>query len=61
MPRSPSRTAAALSVHVNTVYYRLERLRKLLGADFASPHRSLDFQIGLRAYYLTRNGLEKSS
>jgi GAF domain-containing protein len=59
--RSPSRTAAALNVHVNTVYYRLERLRALLGADFASPHRSLDFQIGLRAYRLTGNGLEKSS
>jgi GAF domain-containing protein len=51
---SPSRTAAALNVHVNTVYYRLERLRALLGDDFASPYRALDFQIALRAHHLAR-------
>jgi GAF domain-containing protein len=51
---SPSRTAAALSVHVNTVYYRLERLRTLLGDDFASPYRGLDFQVALRAHHLAK-------
>jgi sugar diacid utilization regulator len=51
---SPSRTAGALSVHVNTVYYRLERLRALLGDDFASPYRALDFQIALRAHRLAK-------
>lgn len=59
--RSPSRSASALRVHVNTLYYRLERLRTLLGADFESPHRALDLQIALRAQRVTQDDLEKSS
>ncbi len=46
---SPARTAARLGVHVNTVYYRLERLRELLGADFAQPRRALDLQVACLA------------
>lgn len=50
---SARRTAAALHVHVNTVYYRLERLRALLGDDFTMPLRALDLQIALLAQRLT--------
>jgi DNA-binding PucR family transcriptional regulator len=58
---SPSRTAASLGLHVNTLYYRLERLRALLGDDFASPDRALDFQVALRARRLIGGAAEKSS
>ncbi len=58
---SVTRTAAALHVHVNTVYYRLQRLRALLGADFASPLRALDLQIALLAERLTGSFLEGPS
>jgi DNA-binding PucR family transcriptional regulator len=46
---SPTRAAAALHLHVNTLYYRLERLRRLLGDDFAAPRRQLDLQVALLA------------
>ena len=58
---SAARTAAGLHVHVNTVYYRLQRLRALLGPDFASPFRALDLQIALLAERLTRELLDVSS
>jgi GAF domain-containing protein/sugar diacid utilization regulator len=58
---SPARTAASLHVHVNTVYYRLERLRALLGPDFASPLRALDLQIALLGERLTGDALEEAS
>ncbi|MGH7717819.1 MAG: PucR family transcriptional regulator, partial [Gemmatimonadaceae bacterium] len=52
---SPSRTAATLHVHVNTVYYRLERIRELLGVDYAAPRRALDLQVALLARRLLRS------
>ena len=57
---SPGRVAAALHVHVNTVYYRLERLRELLGEDFDEPRRSLDLRVALLAHRLF-NDLEDPS
>jgi sugar diacid utilization regulator len=50
--RSPKAAAQALHVHVNTVYYRLERLRGLLGDGFATPARALDLQVALLAHRL---------
>jgi GAF domain-containing protein/sugar diacid utilization regulator len=47
---SPTRTAAALHVHVNTVYYRLQRLRELLGERFTEPRRTLDLRVALLAH-----------
>ncbi|HEX2393141.1 MAG TPA: helix-turn-helix domain-containing protein [Solirubrobacterales bacterium] len=47
---SATRTAAALHVHVNTVYYRLQRLRELLGETFTEPRRALDLRIALLAH-----------
>lgn len=50
--RSPTHTAAALHVHVNTVYYRLEKLKALLGQTMATPRRALDLRIALLAHRL---------
>lgn len=60
---SPTHAAAALHVHVNTVYYRLERLRALLGKNFAAPRRALDIQVALLAHRLTHpeSDLEEGS
>lgn len=58
---SATRTAASLHVHVNTVYYRLGRLKALLGADFASALRALDLQIALLGERLIGDGLEDPS
>jgi len=49
---SPRRAAEELHVHVNTVYYRLERLRALLGKDFDEPQRALDLSVALLAHRL---------
>lgn len=49
---SPGRAATALHVHVNTVYYRLERLREILGDDFDEPRRALDLRVALLAHRL---------
>jgi hypothetical protein len=45
---SPSRAAAALHVHVNTVAQRLDRVATLLGTDWQSPDRALELQLALR-------------
>jgi sugar diacid utilization regulator len=52
--RSPTRTAGVLHVHVNTVYYRVERLKAILGEGFAEPRRALDLQVALLADRLLR-------
>jgi sugar diacid utilization regulator len=49
---SPTRTAAALHVHVNTVYYRLRQLRELLGERFTEPRRALDLRVALLAHQM---------
>jgi hypothetical protein len=46
--RRPTATAAALSVHVNTVYQRLATLDRLLGAHWRQ--RALDLQVLLRLH-----------
>ena len=46
---SPRRSAAALHVHVNTVHYRLDRIKDLLGADLGNPRTALDLQVALLA------------
>jgi sugar diacid utilization regulator len=45
---SPARAAEILSVHVNTVSQRLERLTALLGEGWQRPGRALDLQLALR-------------
>jgi GAF domain-containing protein len=48
----PARTAEILSVHVNTVSQRLERLTALLGDGWQRPGRALDLQLALRLRHL---------
>lgn len=45
---SPARTKDDLHVHVNTVAQRLERVGRLLGADWQDPGRALEIQLALR-------------
>ncbi|MBX7550847.1 GAF domain-containing protein [Streptomyces sp. NPDC004232] len=49
---SPARTKDALHVHVNTVAQRLERVSRLLGADWQTPARALEIQLALRLHRL---------
>jgi sugar diacid utilization regulator len=44
-----ARTAATCHVHVNTIYYRLDRIKKILGADWNTPRRLPDLQVALLA------------
>jgi type II secretory pathway pseudopilin PulG len=55
---SPTRAAAALHVHVNTVAQRLERVTALLGADWHKPDRALELQLALRLRRLRAPGLQ---
>ncbi|MFC4058375.1 helix-turn-helix domain-containing protein [Planomonospora corallina] len=50
---SLSRTAEALHIHVNTVTQRLERIGRLLGADWQEPERALEIQLALRLHRLS--------
>ncbi len=43
-----ARTCAALHVHANTLYQRLDRITELLGEDWRGPDRSLELQLALR-------------
>lgn len=49
---SPTRAAARLHVHVNTVAQRLERVGTLLGPSWQTPDRSLEIQLALRLHRL---------
>ncbi|MFF9769016.1 helix-turn-helix domain-containing protein [Streptomyces sp. NPDC014636] len=53
---SPARTKDALHVHVNTVAQRLERVGRLLGADWQTPARALEIQLALRLNRLAAPG-----
>ncbi|MFJ7071607.1 helix-turn-helix domain-containing protein [Streptomyces sp. NPDC098781] len=50
---SPARTKDELHVHVNTVAQRLERVGRLLGADWQTPARVLEIQLALRLHRLS--------
>ncbi|MEU0247283.1 helix-turn-helix domain-containing protein [Streptomyces sp. NPDC006235] len=51
---SPTRAAASLHVHPNTVSRRLERITELLGADWQDPERALEIQLALRLHRTRR-------
>ncbi|MGW1621746.1 GAF domain-containing protein [Streptomyces sp. NPDC002172] len=51
---SPTRAAASLHVHPNTVSRRLERIAELLGADWLEPERALEIQLALRLHRTRR-------
>ncbi|MEV4455449.1 helix-turn-helix domain-containing protein [Microbispora sp. NPDC049633] len=56
---SPTRAAAVLHVHPNTVSRRLERIGDLLGPDWQEPARSLEIQLALRLHR-ARNVLSRA-
>ncbi|MEV8532441.1 GAF domain-containing protein [Streptomyces sp. NPDC051211] len=49
---SLTRTKDVLHVHVNTVVQRLDRIGRLLGADWNTPARALELQLALRLHRL---------
>ncbi|MBB6344998.1 helix-turn-helix domain-containing protein [Nonomuraea muscovyensis] len=49
---SPSRTAEAMHIHVNTVTQRLDRIARLLGEGWSEPERALEIQLALRLHRL---------
>ncbi|QES51693.1 diguanylate phosphodiesterase [Streptomyces venezuelae] len=49
---SLTRTKDVLHVHVNTVVQRLDRIGRLLGADWNAPARALELQLALRLHRL---------
>jgi len=50
---SLARTREVLHVHVNTVAQRLERIGRLLGADWGTPDRALELQLALKLHRAT--------
>lgn len=50
---SKQETAKQLFIHRQTLYYRLEKLKELLG-DFMNPERRICIELALRAYDLNR-------
>ncbi|MFC9695089.1 helix-turn-helix domain-containing protein [Kribbella sp. NPDC056951] len=52
--QSPTRAAAELHIHPNTVQQRLDRVGALLGAEWQSPERSLNLQVALRLHQAIR-------
>ncbi|TWD74812.1 GAF domain-containing protein [Kribbella amoyensis] len=46
--QSPTRAAAALHIHPNTVQQRLDRITALLGEGWQQPEHALDVQVALR-------------
>ncbi|MET7639499.1 GAF domain-containing protein [Streptomyces sp. NPDC005438] len=51
--QSPARAKDLLHVHVNTVAQRLDRVTRLLGDDWQSPHRALEVQLALQLHRLS--------
>ncbi|MGI5273540.1 helix-turn-helix domain-containing protein [Nonomuraea sp. CA-218870] len=58
---SPSRTAEAMHIHVNTVTQRLDRVGRLLGDGWQEPDRALELQLALRLHRLGRTGAGESA
>ncbi|QYC44974.1 Purine catabolism regulatory protein [Nonomuraea coxensis DSM 45129] len=57
---SPSRTAEALHIHVNTVTQRLDRVGRLLGDGWQEPERALELQLALRLHRLGHTSTRQS-
>ncbi|NRQ35570.1 helix-turn-helix domain-containing protein, partial [Nonomuraea sp. NN258] len=57
---SPSRTAEAMHIHVNTVTQRLDRIGKLLGDGWLEPERALEIQLALRLHRLGHTSSTKT-
>lgn len=53
---SPTRTARALHVHINTVAQRLERITALLGDDWREPEPLFRISVATRMHSLAQHG-----
>lgn len=53
--RHKHNTAAALSIHINTLKQRLERIELLLEPTWTRPARSLETHIALRLQLLSQS------
>ena len=45
---SPTATARLLNLHINSLYYRLQRLSELGGFDLDNPEVRFELQLALR-------------
>jgi GAF domain-containing protein/PucR-like helix-turn-helix protein/diguanylate cyclase with GGDEF domain len=50
--RHHARTCAALHIHANTLYQRLDRVTEVLGPQWKEPDRALELQVALRLHRL---------
>jgi hypothetical protein len=50
---SPTATARALNLHINSLYYRLQRLSELGGFDLDNPEVRFELQLALRVLRTT--------
>jgi len=50
--RHHARTCAALHIHPNTLYQRLDRVSEVLGPRWKEPDRALELQVALRLHRL---------
>ncbi|MFC4122273.1 helix-turn-helix domain-containing protein [Nonomuraea zeae] len=57
---SPSRTAEAMHIHVNTVTQRLDRIARLLGDGWQEPERALEIQLALRLHRLGHTSTQET-
>ncbi|MFC4008248.1 helix-turn-helix domain-containing protein [Nonomuraea purpurea] len=57
---SPSRTAEAMHIHVNTVTQRLDRIGRLLGDGWQEPERALEIQLALRLNRLSHTSTRQT-
>ncbi|MEU6718518.1 helix-turn-helix domain-containing protein [Nonomuraea sp. NPDC046802] len=57
---SPSRTAEAMHIHVNTVTQRLDRIGRLLGDGWQEPERALEIQLALRLNRLSHTSTQQT-
>jgi DNA-binding PucR family transcriptional regulator len=56
----PSEAARRSYVHINTLYYRLDRIRTLTGWDLEDPDLRLHLHLACRVLDLTHDGLDDS-
>ena len=55
LERGANRTAAALSIHKNTLFYRLHKLEEMLTADLEDPLTRLHLQLSFRILEQQKN------
>jgi DNA-binding PucR family transcriptional regulator len=54
--QSLAASAKHLHVHPNTITQRLDRIKRLIGADWNSPDHALEVQLALRLHRLLGDG-----